>query len=654
MVLTIVILFAMTSAWYTNVVHTSGLVFKAESWGFDGNITLAPREITAGPGDVGLVNLVVENDSDSISAISINVSKTVMQKEMQQRLFFYVDTHMNRSGETMDRVYLNNHEGYTYTVFSNGTLSLTEQSSNAPQLKWHWVYDMLGYYVMAKPVEDENGNVIRMTETEYLRPIEYNLDDAITTIDTEGESPTISIATVDGETTPLAFLTQLSLTDGYEGVIDASDKIVSSQDGKEYYAVDVDDRGYGVYAYLCNYTEIEEATRYDTLLGELAYQAENGGELSADEVKLLTHEATLRISAQKNEATAINVSNLSGLESAIQEGYADVVQLSSNITIPAGESLTIPADTRVMVDLNNYTLTGISGTAIKAEPGSSLTLLNGDLVGPDDGTGTVSGASYGVYATGAEVVMSKVDVSNFRYGVYMGDNVDDNELDSRVHMVDCTLDAQWYAVFINGNGLLSEQKTQLIIEDSILTSDGMVITGNGTATGNGRWGTDIQILNSKIQQTPASEGENLKPGAGIYQPQKDSSLYIYNSTVSGYTAIAVKGGSVDILDSTIAGEGLDSITPTSFGNSGFTDTADAVYIETNYEYDIQLTIRGTSVLTSTAGKSLRVYEETATNVLVQIESGTFDEAFTAEQAVMYFVEGAAQSTVEGKTVVKVE
>ena len=50
-VLTIVILFAMTSAWYTNIVQTSGLVFEAEPWGFDGTITVENDPIQAAPGD---------------------------------------------------------------------------------------------------------------------------------------------------------------------------------------------------------------------------------------------------------------------------------------------------------------------------------------------------------------------------------------------------------------------------------------------------------------------------------------------------------------------------------------------------------------------------------------------------------------------------
>lgn len=650
-VLTIVILFAMTSAWYTNIVQTSGLVFEAESWGFDGEIKVGndpDKPIMASPGEQGLVPVVVNNKSDSISAISINVSKNTMDEEMKKRLYLYVDTHMNRDGETMERVYLNNYESYTYTVFSKSNLTLTEEVSNAPQLKWQWVYDVLGYYVMAKPIRDENNNVISMNISEYLRPIEYTLDDAIVEM-SDGENPTISIVTVDGNLDPYTYLLHISKTDGYEG------DIKNNPLSNGYYPVDVDAKTeYGVYAYLCNYAEIEQATAYDTELGVLAHRkANNDSTLTNDDLKKLTHNVTLNISAQQNESTAVNVTRLDSLNNVIQEGTADVVQLSGDITIPDGQSLQIPNNTRVMVDLNGHTLKSASGTAVQAEPGSSLTLINGSIAGP--GTDT---ATYGIQTTGAEVVMSNVDVKDFRYGVYLGDNRDLNALDSRVHMVDCTVDAEWYAAFVNGNGLLSTQKTQLIIENSTLTSKGMVITANGTSTGNGRYGTDIQVIGSTIKQIPYPNETTLKPGAGIYHPQKDSVLRIYKSTVSGYTGIALKGGTANIIGSTIKGEGLESVTPEEFNNSGFIDTADAVYIETNYPYEIELSVQDAtdgdtsvpSTLTSVKGQSVRVFEETATNYKVYITGGIFDHTLPAA----FIPSGYVQSKSEGKTVVNAE
>ena len=120
-VLTIVIVFAMTSAWYTNIVQTSGLMFQAEAWSFDGTIVVDDRGIVASPGDEGFIHLEVENSSDSISAVSITASKARMADwEMRKRLYFYVDTQVLRNGETMDRLYLHSLESYTsaMSVFS--------------------------------------------------------------------------------------------------------------------------------------------------------------------------------------------------------------------------------------------------------------------------------------------------------------------------------------------------------------------------------------------------------------------------------------------------------------------------------------------------------------------------------------------------------
>ena len=647
-VLTIVILFAMTSAWYTNIVQTSGLVFEAEAWGFDGVITVNNAPVSAAPGDDGVVHLTVENNSDTISAISVNISKTGMEEEMQRRLFFYVDTRMNRNGETMERVYLNKTEGYTYNVFSKGQLKLTEQISNAPVIKWEWVYDVLGYYVLAQPqtiVHADGTTTTKMNIKEYLRPIEYDFDEATTAVHSDGNKVSVELETVDGSMHPEVFLHQLSQHDGYEGVIDYSDKLEFA----DYYRVDVDEEGYGVYAYLCNYSEIIMASDYDTKLGELAYRESKGDTLLPDELKLLSHSATITLSAQKNKASAIPVSTLKSLQEVIAAGTAEIIQLSDNITIIDGAKLTIPADSHLMLDLNGHTITNMEGTAIKTEPGSSLTLINGSLKQYLDDTTPDAGNSCGIYAVGAEVVMSNVKLNEFQYGVYVGDHENSNVLDSRIHIVDSAIDAEGYAVFISGNGLLSEQKSQLIIENSTLSSENIVITGNGDNSGNGRWGTDIQIIDSVICGY-VNDATGIR-ATGVYQPQRNSTLRIYSSRVEGYNGVAVKGGNVSIVGSTIIGMG-EYNTP-AFGGSGFTDTGDAVYVETNYGYEVVIEISGNSVLhhISEESKSLRIFEEDATNVSVQIKSGIFDEAQLAE----HIAEGSAQMTTEdGKFVVTVQ
>ena len=369
-------------------------------------------------------------------------------------------------------------------------------------------------------------------------------------------------------------------------------------------------------------------------------------ELTAQEQAMLRQKATITLSAQKNESTAVHVTTLSSLQNAIASDYADVVQLTSNISIPEGERLTIPANSKVMLDLGGYSITNVEGTAIKAEPGSSLTMTNGTLIQAKQTQTENTSVTCGIYTIGAEVVMSNMKINDFQYGIYFGDHEKENELDSRVHVLNSSIAAEDYAVAISGNGLLSDQKTQLIIENSTLTSNSIVISGSGNVDGNGRWGTDIQIINSTIAGTKRDDLSVF--GGGIYHPQKDSTLMVYNSYVEGYNGIGIKGGNVSIVDSTI--KGLGDYTEPAFAGSGYTDTGDAVYIETNYDYEIQLRISGSkSILThrDAQSASLRVFEEDATNVLVQIEGGTFDE----EQPVAYLAEGSIQNQVNNKTVV---
>lgn len=651
-ILTVITLFAVTSAWYTNIVQTGNLVFEAESWGFDGKITVGDAKIVGGPGDEGAVHLEVENNTDSVSAISVNVSKGLLKEEMRKRLFFYVDTRMNRGGEIMDRVYINNFESYTYTLFSKGKLTLTEDTNNAPQLKWQWVYDVLGYYVMAErqeftpiattPSETNGGSSaaaaaestepktqVRIIEKDYLRPIEYDYDQATTRVTNDGQKVNIELMTVDGEMTPFSYLVQQTAKDGYPGVLSADTEPV---DG--YYPIDVDKNGYGVYARLCTPAEIEVATAYDTKLGELAYVLSNGGALTVEQQKELKalddlkYNITLSISAQKNESTATNVNSVGGLQKAINQGIADVVQLSSDIHIQSGESLVIPQNTRTMIDLNQHTITytGTTGKAVDVQPGSSLTMVNGNLVCENE-----TNTSYGVYSVGGEVVMSQVAVNGFNYGVYIGDSNNGNDLDSRVHMVGCTADGRVCAIFISGNGLKSEQKTQLVIEQCELYSDGITISGNGS---DGRWGTDIQIVDSKVLGyfVDTAGNQTGKLGSGIYQPQRESTLTVQNSTVEGYVGIALKAGTADIIGSTVTGLG-EKQAPAA-DNSGFTDTGDAIYIDATYEHEILLKVRNfyegdvlkrVSEVTSSHSKPLQIHPANAGNVAVKLSGGKFDE-----------------------------
>ena len=77
-----------------------------------------------------------------------------------------------------------------------------------------------------------------------------------------------------------------------------------------------------------------------------------------------------------------------------------------------------------------------------------------------------------------------------------------------------------------------------------------------------------------------------------------------------------------MVDSTITGKGPQTV-PEKFYNSGFVDTGDAIYVETNYGTPILLEISGNTVLNSDNSYSLQVFEPDAKNVKIRIYSGTF-------------------------------
>lgn len=602
--LTVVLLFASVAAWYTNVVHTSGLVFEVASWGFNGRVESANAPIQAAPGDSGNIYLTLQNESEEIVEAQVNVSKETMEPEMRKRLYFYVDTSMTRSGETMERVYINASEGYTYTVFGMGDLTLSETVHNDAQLKWEWVYDVLGYY--GRGTENEDGSV---TIEEYLRPIVYDYDEATTVFAyPDGNTDTaMELVSIDGVSVA-EFLTEISGTDGYTGNIDSTKRTA-----KGYYPVAVNEEdGTGVWAYLCNYTEIEMATYWDTEQGKKAAEAarEDGEETAP------TYTARLTVSAQESKLETTVAGSAADLKAALESEKDTVVQLSQSMSLSSTE---IPAKKKVVLDLNGYTLTAEGAWLLDAPAGSNVTIVNGELAG--------SGIT-AVYAHGAEVTFNDVTANGIKRLITLQDNYDNNGVDSKVRILNSEVHAAECVVYLTGNGLTSEQKTQLVIEKSTLvSSEYIAISGNGSASGNGNWGTDTSIINSTI------EGY----WAGIYQPQQNSTMTIINSEIKGNTAIALKGGDTKVIDSTVLGTGDYATNDPAYSKSGFTDTGDGIYVEANYDWTVSVEISGNSEVTGNKeAQAVRQYEADAENASVVISGGKYSSDVSA-----YLAEGAS-------------
>lgn len=560
------------------MLRASGLNFKASEWGFEGNVIIDENVIKAYPGSSGIIPISVENTTEQIISVTVDISKTPMSEDFRQRMYFYADTNATLNGETVDRVYINSFSSYSYTLLPGQTLSLADGLSNNTEIKWEWVYDVLGYYFNGTVTDTEK------TVSEYLSPVVYDYD--LATFDDGGK-----LVSTDSETSLADFLYKISSTDGYEGTVSEEDAVGGC------YPVSVDENGKGVWLYLCSYGEIEAANARDTELGS----SENS-EFSA----------ALNVVGQQRKFDTVTVSNAAELVSSLSDPDVEMVSLSSDVSVSS--TVTVPTGTEKIIDLGGHKITvDTVGDMFRAE-NSSLYLMNGTV------EGGVSSSNFVCSVSGSNVTVDNVTIT----GIYGGINVRDtgNEKTSSVHISNSKITAGTAPVLVFGNGDESEGKTVLTIDSSELVSTEYVaIAGNGLSQYSE---TDIRIKDSKISGY----------WAGIFQPQQNSSLIIDNSEISGFTGIGIKGGSVKINDSKIIGkdttDGKYSPQAPAFSNSGFTDTGDGVYAETNYNYSIDISITGDKTeISGFSGHAVRVYDQNATSCSVTITGGKFSSDVSA-------------------------
>lgn len=580
------LIFGMSAAWYTNVLQTSGLQFEAEAWGFTGSVDVTTDPIVAGPGDAGNIGLRVSNTGEDLVNVAVNVTKTQMNDSMQKRLFFYVDAAANRNGEAVEQVYVNTRDSYTYSVLSKSELVLSQERSNDAQLKWQWVYDVLGYYFLGSVTQVENTNdgttTLEPSVADYLRPVEYDLDAATFT---DGRLATANGLPVD------EFLEQLTAADGYPGTYTES-----AYPG--YYQVSVDEEGYGLWLYLCSWAEIQQETNYDNQLGKAA----------ADGTATDRYVARLTVIGQATQAEYTQVTNEEQLLAALTAG--ELVQLRQNVTLE--QPLTLTNGTGTVLDMNGFTVTGPeTGNVITLTGGSSLTVLGGSIEGAASNTGNL------ISVTGSTLTLSDVDISGgAKDGIDITDHPDSG--DSCVRIFDCNIQVERCAVFLRGNGTAKDGRTQVVIENSVLESNYITVTGSGNDVS---WGTDLQIYRSTLTGKYAA----------VYLPQSESITRITDSTLSAITGVAIKGGELVIKDSVISGTGQEGeIFEPKAEKSGFTDTGDGVYIDCSYGKEILVHISGDNTqVSSLNAQAVRIFDESNLYALVEITGGTYSTDVTA-------------------------
>lgn len=563
--LTVVMVFAMTTAWYTNVAQTNGLTFQTQQWSAgDVGIAVGETSFELYPGAEGVIPLTLTNKTDLITSVSVNIIRDDIPEEMQKRLFFYVDETSLNNGETVDRAYVSSGRwSYTYTLMPGQTIRMDNGSHNAAPLRWTWVYDMLGYYVVGSKQTDGSINV-----TEYIRPIEYDFEKA--TFDSDG-----ILETVDGKDVAL-FLAELFSTDGY------SSKSIELNSQSGYYPVEVDENGNGVWAYLCCYDQIIAGFEYDTDPTDISFSVE---------LKFTT----------KNETTVQRqVSTVAQLNEALVANDVDIIQLEQDLVLD--QSLTLQSGTRAILDLNGHSIdledipVDMDGkkVAFKATD-ATLILMDGVLKG--------SGSDYevAVQSMGAQVYLQRMTVTDVYRGVEIFDNLSTG--DSTVQLVECNIFVSNIGLFIQGNGNASKGITRVIAENCSIEGSHSAVCGQGSSgSGSEYWGTDIQLINCKLNAT--LQGSSW---AGIYHPQKNSNLTVVGGEIHGYTGVVVKGGTVSIENATIHAYGTAN--EPAAANSGWTDTGDGVYVEAVYPWKAMVELRGDDMkVISDHGQAVRLFE----------------------------------------------
>ena len=597
---TVILLFAMTTAWYTNVVQTSGLTFEAEAWGFEGQVAITDQVIKAAPGDSGIVELSITNESDQISELTVNVSKEFMlvdgtDRSMQQRLYFYIDEQNVINGETVTRKYLSNTGGHTYTLFGQNELILSQEIHTDSLLKWEWVFDVVGYYIRGTA----DGDTLRVEE--YLRPVVYDPYQA--TYASDG-----SLLTVDGETSVNEFVEQLTETDGYPGSFTATDGIllddgVAVQTTANCYPI-FRDHEQQIWLYLCSKDEIDANTRWDTAFGTLE-EGETAQQFAA----------RITVIGQQVVRDVVTVSDPRDLNQSLQNTQGSIVRLESNMILGEDTQITLEKGANAILDLNGHEITYTGTESAFTLEGASLTAMNGTIKCDS------SKKTNAVYAVGSQITMSNMVIKDTFRAFNVEDHKTDEELgaNSNIRLVNCDITSREVSIKINGDGYLSGDKTYLVVQDSKINSTGYAaILGNGNSTDPGQWGTDIQVINSELSGYYTA----------IYHPQQQSSLTISNSKLSGISGVVIKAGDVLIVDSEIAGIGTDNqiVEPSEdqLTGNGFLDTGDGVYVETDYKKPISIEIRGNKTkVTSANAQAIRVFPE-AGYVKIQISGGLYD------------------------------
>ena len=324
--------------------------------------------------------------------------------------------------------------------------------------------------------------------------------------------------------------------------------------------------GVGVWIYLCSYTEIEQAITYDTSLGE-------NTEFTAN----------ITVAAVSVPSDVRTVATVAELNAALADPDIDVVKLTGDLS--AGTTIDVGASVDKTIDLNGNTVTYTGDETeyamISAAEGSKLTIMGGELAGNGNfGANAGTMEAVAVQAVGSDVTLSGVTVSDFDSAVYVKDH-EGTGRDSEVRLTNCNVYADKIGVYVKGNGAVSDCHSRLVVEGCTINGDKYAgISCNGS---DPVYGVDIAVFDSNISGYYTS----------LYIPARGSNVILKDSTLSGYTGLVVKGGTVYVYNCDVTGIGAHAAAADSGG--GFTDTGDGIYVEAVYNWNASVNVIGGSV-----------------------------------------------------------
>ena len=224
-----------------------------------------------------------------------------------------------------------------------------------------------------------------------------------------------------------------------------------------------------------------------------------------------------------------------------------------------------------------------------------------------------------ITSVGADITLDNMTLTDAEDAISIRDNKSSTGADSFVSITGSKIMGTSSAISVHSNGTEENEGLRLVIERSEL--DGKFHSGiacNGTFGG-----TTIDIIDSNVRGYYTS----------VYHPQANSTMTVRNSILEGWTGLAVKGGTVYVIDSVVKGVGEAGEPGHSL--SGWMDTGDGIYLETTYQRTTKVYIFGSSTLvTSANAQAVRKYEYEATHAEISISGGSFSTDVSA-----YLAEG---------------